>query len=83
MDKTKIVNKYSSGEITIVWQPGKCIYAGNCVRGLSEVFNARVKPWIQVEGADKKSIIDQVKNCPSGALSILENEIAPPSASNT
>lgn len=83
MDKTKIVNKYSNGEITIVWEPGKCIHAGNCVRGLPEVFNARVKPWINAEGADTKSIIGQVKKCSSGALSILENEIAPPSASNT
>ena len=62
---SKIVNKYSNGEITIVWEPGKCIHAGNCVRGLPEVFNARIKPWINAEGADTKSIIDQVKNCPS------------------
>ena len=84
MDNSKIVKKYSNGEVTVVWEPSKCIHVGNCVRGLPEVFNARAKPWIKVEGADTKSIINQVKACPSGALSILENEKTPShSTSNT
>ena len=74
MNKNKIVKKYSNGEVTVVWEPGKCIHAGKCVRGLPEVFDTKAKPWINIEGADTKSIINQVKNCPSGALSILENE---------
>jgi uncharacterized Fe-S cluster protein YjdI len=74
MDKSAIVKKYSNGEVTVVWEPGKCIHAGNCVRGLPEVFDARAKPWINIEGADTQSIINQVKDCPSGALSILEND---------
>lgn len=73
MEKSKIVKKYSNGEVTVVWEPSKCIHAGNCVRGLPEVFDAKSKPWINIEGADTKSIINQVKDCPSGALSILEN----------
>lgn len=73
MDKSTIVKKYSNGEVTVVWEPGKCIHAGNCVRGLPEVFDARAKPWINIEGADTQSIINQVRNCPSGALSIMEN----------
>ena len=75
MDKNKIVKNYSNGEVTVVWEPGKCIHSGNCVRGLPEVFDAQAKPWINVEGADTKSIINQVRNCPSGALSILEDEV--------
>lgn len=74
MDKNKIVKKYSNGEVTVVWEPSKCIHAGNCVRGLPEVFDAKSKPWINIEGADTQSIINQVKDCPSGALSILGNE---------
>ena len=74
MDKSKIVKKYSNGEVTVIWEPGKCIHAGNCVRGLPEVFDAKARPWINIEGADSKSIINQVRDCPSGALSILGNE---------
>ncbi len=84
MDNSKIVKKYSNGEVTVVWEPSKCIHAGNCVRGLPEVFNAKAKPWINIEGADTQSIISQVNDCPSGALSILEKEVAKPdSQSNT
>ena len=74
MDKSKIIKKYSNGEITVVWEPGKCIHATKCVQGLPDVFDIKAKPWINIDGADSQSIINQVKNCPSGALSILENE---------
>jgi uncharacterized Fe-S cluster protein YjdI len=34
------------------------------------VFNPSIRPWINVEGADKEMILEQVKKCPSGAISI-------------
>lgn len=83
MDNSKLVKKYSNGEVTVVWEPSKCIHAGNCVRGLPEVFNAKAKPWIKIDGADTQSIINQVKECPSGALSILEEEAKTTSSTNT
>lgn len=83
MDNSKLVKKYSNGEVTVVWEPSKCIHAGNCVRGLPEVFNAKAKPWIKIDGADTQSIINQVKDCPSGALSILEVETKTTSSANT
>jgi uncharacterized Fe-S cluster protein YjdI len=66
--------EYTNGEVTIVWQPDLCIHAGNCVKGLPEVFNAKAKPWINAEGAGTEKIIDQIKKCPSGALSYYMNE---------
>jgi len=66
------VKKYKKEDIHIVWKPEICIHAGNCARGLGEVFKPRDKPWIQPEGATKEAIIAQVKQCPSGALSIEE-----------
>ena len=65
--------KYSNGEVTIVWKPDLCIHSGNCVRGLSDVFKPRQKPWINADGASTEKIIDQVKKCPSGALSYFMN----------
>jgi uncharacterized Fe-S cluster protein YjdI len=41
---------------------------GNAVRGLPSVFNVSKKPWIDVNGASPAAIIEQVKLCPSGAL---------------
>jgi uncharacterized Fe-S cluster protein YjdI len=66
--------KYSNGEVTIVWKPGLCIHSGNCARGLPEVFKPREKPWITPEGSTTEKIIEQVKKCPSGALSYFLNK---------
>ena len=68
------VLKYSNGEVTIIWQPKLCTHSGNCVRGLPGVFNSRIRPWINPQGADTEAIIEQVKKCPSGALSFVMNE---------
>lgn len=60
---------YSNGEVTVIWKPDLCIHSGNCVRGLAEVFNPKKQPWISMDHASTQQIIDQVKKCPSGALS--------------
>ncbi len=65
--------KYSNGEVTVVWKPDVCIHSGNCVRGLHEVFNTQQKPWINIEAASTERIIEQVKKCPSAALSFFMN----------
>ncbi|MGG9971237.1 (4Fe-4S)-binding protein [Ferruginibacter sp. SUN002] len=64
--------KYTNGEITVLWKPDICTHSGICARGLFEVFNPNRKPWIDMSQADTQTIIEQVKKCPSGALSILE-----------
>jgi uncharacterized Fe-S cluster protein YjdI len=65
---------YSKGELTIIWKPGLCIHSGICFKGLAEVFDPRRKPWIEPGRADTETIINQVKKCPSGALSYALNE---------
>lgn len=76
MDPKNIKKEYSNGELTIVWQSGLCIHSAACWRGehgLPEVFNPREKPWIKPEGATTERIIEQIKKCPSGALSYYMN----------
>jgi len=70
MDKNNIIKHYSNGEITVVWQSGKCIHSANCVKNLPQVFNTKASPWIQVNKATTAEIITTVNKCPSGALSI-------------
>lgn len=67
-----VTKKYSNGEVTIVWQSEKCIHSGICFRGLPEVFDPRRRPWITPENSSSEKIIQQVKRCPSGALSLGE-----------
>jgi uncharacterized Fe-S cluster protein YjdI len=65
---------YTNGEITVVWKPGVCIHSGKCVHGLGEVFNVNARPWVNMDGATSGRIIQQVEQCPSGALSYFRNE---------
>ena len=65
---------YSNGEVTIAWKPELCIHSGNCARGLPEVFKPKERPWISPEASTTEKIIEQVKKCPSGALSYFMNE---------
>ncbi len=71
-----ITKKYTNDEITIVWKPSVCIHSTICWRGsngLSDVFNPSEKPWIKPEGANTNRIIEQINQCPSGALSFYYN----------
>ncbi|HRF60143.1 MAG TPA: (4Fe-4S)-binding protein [Fimbriimonadaceae bacterium] len=64
------IKEYSNGEVTVVWNPALCIHSGRCVRGLPAVFDVKRRPWIDVMASDSESIVRQVGQCPSGALSI-------------
>jgi uncharacterized Fe-S cluster protein YjdI len=77
MDPKNLVKEYSNGEVTVVWKNGLCIHSGNCVRGLHEVFDPKATPWINVDNSTTEKIIEQVKKCPSGALSFYMNADKP------
>lgn len=73
----KDILKYTNGELTVVWKPGACIHSTLCWKGLIEVFNPRERPWVNMQGAATEQIVEQVRKCPSGALSYyLNNEPA-------
>ncbi|GHM99474.1 hypothetical protein WSM22_09640 [Cytophagales bacterium WSM2-2] len=69
-----ITKKYTNGEVTIVWKPDLCIHSGLCFKGLGDVFHPRELPWVTPEKSTTEKIIDQVKKCPSGALSYYMNK---------
>lgn len=66
-----IIKRYSNGELTVVWKPSQCIHSGICIRGLNDVFDTKKRPWINITAASTERIVEQVKSCPSGALSFL------------
>ncbi|MBN8856086.1 MAG: (4Fe-4S)-binding protein [Sphingobacteriales bacterium] len=65
--------KYTNGEITVHWKPDFCKHSGRCVTQLPQVFDLKSHPWINMQGADTNTIIDQVNKCPTGALSYTRN----------
>src|SRR3954471_7295332 len=76
MDLKTITKTYTNGEVTVVWKPGVCIHSTICWKeatGLPSVFNPRERPWVKMDGASTEKIVEQVKKCPSGALSFYLN----------
>jgi uncharacterized Fe-S cluster protein YjdI len=65
------IHTYTNDHVTVIWKPEVCIHSKNCWKGLITVFNPQVRPWINMNGASTDRIIEQVKKCPSGALSYL------------
>ena len=68
-----MVKHYTKGNLTVVWAPEKCAHSTHCWKELASVFNPRLHPWIDMEGADATRIMEQVSQCPSGALSYTIN----------
>ncbi|TJY36361.1 (4Fe-4S)-binding protein [Pontimicrobium aquaticum] len=66
-------NIFSNEDITVTFEPCKCIHAEKCAKELSEVFRTSVIPWINLDGIETKRIIKQIKKCPSGALQYSTN----------
>jgi uncharacterized Fe-S cluster protein YjdI len=71
-----ITKKYTNGEVTVVWKPSQCIHSTICFKGLGQVFDPRKRPWVTPEGATTSEIVEQIKKCPSGALSYYMNSDA-------
>lgn len=71
-----ITMKYSNGEVTVIWKPALCKHSTICWKGsggLLPVFDPKRKPWIDPQAAPTDQIVDQIKKCPSGALSYFMN----------
>lgn len=73
MEKS-ITKHYSNGEVTIVWKPQQCIHSAICAKGLPNVFMPKERPWINPDAATTQQLVEQVAQCPSGALSSFMNE---------
>jgi uncharacterized Fe-S cluster protein YjdI/CDGSH-type Zn-finger protein len=68
------MKEYSNDEITVFWDPKKCIHSKNCVKGLPAVFSHDRRPWINIRGASSEEIMKVIDKCPSGALSYRKTD---------
>ncbi len=71
--ETKTI-KYANGEITVGWKPDFCQHSTRCWTQLPQVFKPSEKKWIDPDGASAERIDQQVKECPSGALTFTFNK---------
>jgi CDGSH-type Zn-finger protein/uncharacterized Fe-S cluster protein YjdI len=65
---TEKLHTYPGTTLTVTFDARRCIHAGECVRGLPNVFDPQRKPWVNPDGASATAIMGVVERCPSGAL---------------
>jgi len=71
---SKFDKTYTNGEVTVFWKPDMCIHSAKCFHSLPQVFNPKIRPWVQLDNSTTEKIVETVKNCPSGALSFKYND---------
>lgn len=62
------IQTYENADVVVTFDPDVCAHAGECVRGLPEVFDVDRKPWVDVSGASAERVLEVVARCPTGAL---------------
>jgi len=72
MDKVR--KEYTNGEITVIWRPHLCDHSAVCLMQLPKVFDNTRRPWINMQKAPTKDIIETVHACPTAALTFKYNE---------
>jgi len=65
---TKRLQTYTGDQITVTFDPNRCIHSGVCVRGLPAVFDISRKRWVDPRAASPHEIATLIDRCPSGAL---------------
>jgi uncharacterized Fe-S cluster protein YjdI/CDGSH-type Zn-finger protein len=69
-----LTREYSASGIRVQWYASRCIHTANCIKALPRVFNARRRPWIDVDAADADAIAEAVLQCPTGALHYVRSD---------
>jgi uncharacterized Fe-S cluster protein YjdI len=71
--------EYSNGEIKVFWIPSLCVHSTICFSELPDVFVPSSRPWVRMNAASTKQIIQTVNHCPTGALKWekIEEQIIP------
>jgi len=71
---SKEIQNYKKDELGISYDSKICTHYANCVNKLPEIFNIENKPWINLSNATKEKLSQSVKNCPSGALKLINEK---------
>lgn len=65
---------YAGQEITVLYDIKRCIHAGECAKGLPEVFDSNRKPWVDPDRGAANDLVEVIERCPSGALKYVRHD---------
>lgn len=63
-----VARVYAGDGVEVTWEPRLCIHVAECLRLAPEVFDARARPWVRLDGASPDHVASVVARCPTGAL---------------
>jgi uncharacterized Fe-S cluster protein YjdI len=70
MTPSRGLQTYEGKEVTVTFDPVRCIHSEECVHGLPAVFDPSRKRWIRPDEASADEVVAAVARCPSGALRV-------------
>jgi uncharacterized Fe-S cluster protein YjdI len=70
MSPSRALQTYEGEEVTVTFDPIRCIHSEECVHGLPAVFDPSRKRWIRPDEASADEVVAAVARCPSGALRV-------------
>ncbi len=62
------IHRYAGQQIEVTYDAKRCIHAAECVRGLPQVFDTAVTPWVKPDNAGADRVAEVILRCPTGAL---------------
>ena len=67
----RIVKDYTGDSATVTWDSKLCIHVAECGRAKGELFEHGRDPWCDPNTSSDEAVLDVVKRCPSGSLSVV------------
>lgn len=61
------------------WDAARCLHVAACIRISPQAFDARRRPWVDLDAAPADQASAAVRACPTGALRLRGDDAPPPS----
>lgn len=71
------LHSYTGEDISIFYNPRLCSHAAECVRRARHIFDPKKRPWVQLDQGSVEEVEAVVQACPSGALTISNDQNEP------
>jgi len=70
MSPSRALQTYEGEEVTVTFDPIRCMHSEECGHALPAVFDPSRKRWIRPDAASADEVVAAVAKCPSGALRV-------------
>ncbi len=69
-----IVKDFNGDTATVTWNGQLCIHVAECGKAKGDLFDITRKPWCDPNTSSNEEVLNVVKRCPTGSLSVVFND---------